>query len=101
MAQHPTLSRRKKRCEAYENLLCSLETENDTNEITLEKPTNLEFDRSYNFFFLNNFDKAVLFLKNLRKKFFITTDQSFAVIASKVSDQCRDFLLYENPFRLV
>ncbi len=46
MAQHPILTKRTKRFEAYENLLCSLETENDPNDLTLENSTNFEFDRS-------------------------------------------------------
>jgi len=45
MAQHPILTKQTKRSEAYENLLCSLETENDSNDLTLENSANLEFDR--------------------------------------------------------
>ncbi len=45
MAQHPILTKQTERSEAYENLLCSLETENDSNDLTLENSTNLEFDR--------------------------------------------------------
>jgi len=45
MAQHPISTTRKKRYEAYENLISSLDTENDLNETTFENSTNLEFDR--------------------------------------------------------
>jgi hypothetical protein len=42
MAQHTISPKRTKRSEAYENLLSSLDTEND---LTFENSTNLEFDR--------------------------------------------------------
>ena len=45
MAQHKLSPIRKKRYEAYENLMSSLDTENDINDITLENLTNLEFNR--------------------------------------------------------
>lgn len=40
-------SRLGKRFEAYDNLICSLDTENDLNEITLENLTSPELDSSY------------------------------------------------------
>lgn len=45
MAQHPILSKRTKRSEAYENLLCSLDTDGDSQQFAFDNPAALELDR--------------------------------------------------------
>ncbi|CAF0757793.1 unnamed protein product [Rotaria sp. Silwood1] len=46
MAKHTILTKRIKRPHAYENLISSLDTESDLNDLTLENLTSLEFDQS-------------------------------------------------------
>jgi hypothetical protein len=45
MTEHKNPIIQTKRSEAYENLISSLDTENDLNDVTLENLTNLDFDR--------------------------------------------------------
>ncbi len=45
MAQYLIPLKRTKRTDAYENLISSLDTENDLNDLTFENPTSFEFDR--------------------------------------------------------
>jgi hypothetical protein len=45
MAQRSLPTIRTKRSDAYENLISSLDTDNDFNDATLDNLTNLDFDR--------------------------------------------------------